>query len=50
MLCLDDELKDVTIESLKAFSEEQLLVSTAALDTTKKYELYSAFKDNIWVV
>ena len=50
LLCLDDDLKDETIEVLKGFSDKQLIVAKLALDTTKKFELHNSFKDNLWVV
>ena len=50
LLCLDGELNGGTIEALKAYSDDQLIVLKAALDTTKKFELQTAFKDNLWVV
>lgn len=50
ILCLDGELAGVTIEALKAYSDDQLIVLKAALDTTKKFELQTAFKDNLWVI
>ena len=50
LLCLDGQLNGTTIEALKAFSDDQLIVLKAALDTTKKFELQTAFKDNLWVV
>lgn len=50
ILCLDGELSGTTIEALKAYSDDQLIVLKAALDTTKKFELQTAFKDNLWVV
>ena len=50
LLCLDDNLHDETIEALKAYGDEQLIVAKSALDTTKKFELHNAFKDNLWVV
>lgn len=50
LLCLDEDLHDETIEALKAHGDEQLIVAKVALDTTKKFELHNAFKDNLWVV
>jgi len=50
ILCLDGDLQGETIEALKAYSDDQLIVLKAALDTTKKFELQTAFKDNLWVV
>ncbi|MBR2575561.1 MAG: hypothetical protein IKE14_14650 [Loktanella sp.] len=50
ILCLDGELTGGTIEALKAYSDDQLIVLKAALDTTKKFELQTAFKDNLWVI
>lgn len=50
LLCLDEDLHDKTIETLKAYGNEQLIVAKVALDTTKKFELHNAFKDNLWVV
>ena len=50
LLCLDDDLHGETIEALKAHGDEQLIVAKSALDTTKKFELHNAFKDNLWVV
>lgn len=50
ILCLDSELKDATVETLKTHSEEQLIVAMSALDTTRKFELHNAFNDNLWSV
>lgn len=50
LLCLDAQLDGKTIEALKAYSDDQLIVLKAALDTTKKFELQTAFADNLWVV
>lgn len=50
LMCLDDDLHETTIEKLKLFSDEQLIVAESALDTTKKFELQNAFKDNLWTV
>jgi adenine-specific DNA-methyltransferase len=50
LICLDAVLDGATIEALKAASDEQLIVLRAALDTTKKFELQTAFRDNLWVV
>lgn len=50
LICLDGVLDGATIEALKAASDEQLIVLRAALDTTKKFELQTAFRDNLWVV
>lgn len=50
ILCLDGQLDGATIEALKDHSDEQLIVLKAALDTTKKFELQTAFQDNLWVV
>lgn len=50
LICLDGVLDAGTIEALKALSDEQLVVLRAALDTTKKFELLTAFRDNLWVV
>ena len=50
ILCLDAQLDGKTIEALKAHSDDQLIVLKAALDTTKKFELQTAFQDNLWVV
>jgi len=50
LICLDGVLEAVTIEALKAQSDDQLIVLRAALDTTKKFELQTAFRDNLWVV
>jgi adenine-specific DNA-methyltransferase len=50
ILCLDGELQGETLEALKAYSDNQLIVLKAALDTTKKFELQTAFQDNLWVV
>lgn len=50
ILCLDGQLEGATIEALKDHSDEQLIVLKAALDTTKKFELQTAFQDNLWVV
>lgn len=44
LLCLDEDLHDQTIESLKAHGDQQLIVAKSALDTTKKFELHNAFK------
>jgi adenine-specific DNA-methyltransferase len=49
ILCLDGELTGETIEALKAYRDHQLMVLKGALDTTKKFELQTAFKDNLWV-
>jgi len=50
LLCLDNELHDETVEGLKPFKDEQLIISKSALDTTKKFSLQTEFKDNLWVV
>ena len=50
LLCLDNDLHDETVEGLKPFKDEQLIVSKTALDTTKKFSLQTEFKDNLWVV
>ena len=50
IICLDGQLDGATIEALKAHSDDQLIVLKAALDTTKKFELQTAFQDNLWVV
>ncbi len=50
LLCVDNTLHDVSVENLKAFNEKQLIVSKAALDTSKKFSLQTEFKDNLWVV
>jgi adenine-specific DNA-methyltransferase len=50
IICLDGQLDSGTIEALKAHSDDQLIVLKAALDTTKKFELQTAFQDNLWVV
>jgi len=50
ILCLDAQLDGGTIEALKEHSDDQLIVLKAALDTTKKFELQTAFADNLWVV
>ena len=50
LICLDGVLDSATIEALKASSDQQLIVLRAALDTTKKFELQTAFRDNLWVV
>lgn len=50
LLCLDNDLHDKTVEGLKPFKDEQLIVSRVALDTTKKFSLHTEFKDNLWVV
>lgn len=49
-MCLDGQLDGATIEGLKDHGDEQLIVLKAALDTTKKFELQTAFQDNLWVV
>lgn len=50
ILCLDGELQGETIDALKGYSDDQLIVLKAALDTTKKFELQTVFKDNLWVI
>lgn len=50
ILCLDGQLDGGTIEALKEHSDDQLIVLKASLDTTKKFELQTAFQDNLWVV
>jgi adenine-specific DNA-methyltransferase len=51
LLCLDEDIKDGTIDLLKdSHTEQQLIVSRHALDTTKKWTLQEAFKDNLNVV
>jgi adenine-specific DNA-methyltransferase len=50
LLCLDEALKEATLEQLEAHSDEQLFCSRRALDTTKKWTLQAAFKDNLWTV
>jgi adenine-specific DNA-methyltransferase len=50
LICLDGVLDGATIEALKTASDEQLIVLRVALDTTKKFELQTAFRDNLWVV
>jgi adenine-specific DNA-methyltransferase len=47
LLCLDATLNEKTIEALAQHSDEQLIVSSRALDTTKKWTLQAAFKDNL---
>ncbi|ADE16410.1 Site-specific DNA-methyltransferase (adenine-specific) [Nitrosococcus halophilus Nc 4] len=47
LLCLDATLNEETIEALAQHSDEQLIVSSRALDTTKKWALQAAFKDNL---
>lgn len=47
LLCMDGSLKDSTIEALKAHSEEQLIVLKTSLDTSKKFNLQTAFKENL---
>jgi adenine-specific DNA-methyltransferase len=50
ILCLDEELQGETLEALKTYSDNQLIVLKAALDTTKKFELQTGFQDNLWVI
>jgi hypothetical protein len=50
LLCLDPALNDATVEALEAHSNEQLIVSSYALDTAKKWVLQQAYKDNLHVV
>jgi adenine-specific DNA-methyltransferase len=50
ILCLDRHLEDATVEALKSYSNYQLIVLKAALDTTKKFELQTTFNDNLWVI
>ena len=50
LLCLDNALHDASVECLKLFSDERLIVSKSALDTNKKFTLQTEFKDNLWVV
>lgn len=51
LLCLDDTLKDDTIEELAAMhSENQLIVTKRALDTAKTWTLQNAFNDNLRIV
>lgn len=50
ILCLDNQLDGKSIEALKTYSDDQLIVLKAALDTTKKFELQTAFADNLWVI
>lgn len=50
VLCLDGHLEDATVEALKLYSNDQLIVLKAALDTTKKFELQTTFNDNLWVI
>ena len=50
LLCLDDNLHDDSVEKLKPFKDEQLMVSKFALDTSKKFSLQTEFNDNLWVV
>ena len=50
LLCLDPALNDETVEALEAHSNEQLIVSSHALDTAKKWVLQQAYKDNLHVV
>lgn len=50
LLCLDAQLDGGTIEALKEHSDDQLIVLKAALDTTKKFDLQTAFADNLWVI
>ncbi len=50
LLCLDNPLSEKTVDALQAYSDEQLIVARRALDTTKKWTLQSAFKDNLHTV
>ncbi|MCK4945073.1 MAG: site-specific DNA-methyltransferase [Alphaproteobacteria bacterium] len=50
LLCLDDPLSEKTIDALQAHSDEQLIIARRSLDTTKKWTLQSAFKDNLHTV
>jgi adenine-specific DNA-methyltransferase len=50
LLCLDQTLKDETVEALQSQSDEQLIVTNRALDTTKKWALQTTFKDNLHTV
>ncbi len=49
LLCLDNSLHDNSVENLKTFKEEQLIVSSSALDTSKKFSLKTKFKGNLRV-
>jgi hypothetical protein len=51
LLCLDDILEESTLEALTAgYSDTQLVCSRRALDTTTKWQLQSAFNENLWMV
>ena len=50
LLCLDNSLHDASVEKLKPFKDEQLIVSKSALDTSQKFSLHTEFKDNLWGV
>ncbi len=51
LLCLDETLKDTSIETLAAdHAEDQLIVTKRALDTAKTWTLQNAFGDNLRVV
>jgi len=51
LLCLDINLKEETIETLiKHYEEDQVIVSSDALDTTKNWILRNTFGDNLSVI
>ena len=50
LLCLDKDLQEATVEQLEAHRNEQFFCSRQNLDTTKKWALQAAFKDNLWVI
>jgi hypothetical protein len=51
LLCLDDILEESTLDALTGgYSDTQLVCSRRALDTTTKWQLQSAFNENLWMV
>ena len=50
LLCLDDTLHEATVEALLEHSDEQLILPSHALDTTKKWTLQNSFKANLYTV
>lgn len=50
LLCLDETLSEKTVEALHAHSNQQLILASRALDTTKKWMLQNVFKENLHTV
>ncbi|MBC6402281.1 MAG: site-specific DNA-methyltransferase [Hyphomonadaceae bacterium] len=50
LLCLDGSLHNNTVEALKPHGDEQLIVRKHAHDTARKFDLHTAFMNNLWTV